>query len=269
MNHAQCRELFVDAVYAELSPDRMKNFRQHLDSCTECSEAFGKLTSVINTMNVRRRDELSPADWVAFWNGLTPELDRRSRPASGWLARVPDLPALWSPRLRVGFVAVGFLLVGVLVGRMFFPAGDMSADAEQPVSAEQAALRQETMNYLDRSKILLLGIVNSDDGFPEPQSLKRQQEFSRILVDEGGALKGRLTAGGEQQLRELIGDLEVILLQIANLEIENDFPGMEIIRGGVDRKGILLKINLEKMKSGEASRRRIDKEESNTSRSMI
>ena len=49
-------------------------------------------------------------------------------------------------------------------------------------------------------------------------------------------------------LRALIDDLEVILLQIANLEAEHDVPAIELVRSGVDRRGILLKIQVEQMR---------------------
>ena len=60
-------------------------------------------------------------------------------------------------------------------------------------------------------------------------------------------LKDDLTDANRRKLYQLVSDLEVILLQIANLESQNDLPAVEMIRSGVDRRGILLKINLEEM----------------------
>ena len=47
-------------------------------------------------------------------------------------------------------------------------------------------------------------------------------------------------------------DLEVILLQIANLETEYDLPTIEMVKSGVDRRGVLLKINIEEMRKNES-----------------
>ena len=52
----------------------------------------------------------------------------------------------------------------------------------------------------------------------------------------------------QNQIYNLISDLEVILLQIANLESEYNLPAIEMVKNGVDRKGILLKINIEEMR---------------------
>jgi hypothetical protein len=45
-------------------------------------------------------------------------------------------------------------------------------------------------------------------------------------------------------LEDLIASLEIILLQIANLESDNDFEAIELVREGINRQGILMEINL-------------------------
>ena len=68
-------------------------------------------------------------------------------------------------------------------------------------------------------------------------------------VKEAAFLKTELTSPDQQRLHNLIADLEVILLQIANLESQIDVDGIEMVKSGVDRRGILLKINLEEMET--------------------
>jgi hypothetical protein len=67
-------------------------------------------------------------------------------------------------------------------------------------------------------------------------------------VAESGQLQADLEGPDQQRLRELVADLEVILLQIANLEAQHDMPGIEMVQHGVERSAILLKINLEEMR---------------------
>ena len=66
---------------------------------------------------------------------------------------------------------------------------------------------------------------------------------------EADVLKNDLTDSQQHRLQKLVADIEMILLQIANLEETQDLPAVEMIRSSVDRKGIMLKINLEKMKT--------------------
>jgi hypothetical protein len=53
-----------------------------------------------------------------------------------------------------------------------------------------------------------------------------------------------LKGPGQRRLRELVADLETVLLQIANLESGNDLEAVEFVKQGVENRGLLLKINL-------------------------
>ena len=272
MTHDTARRLFVDALYGELSPEDRKSFDEHLADCNACAKEFQDLEGVAGVMSLRERDELGPEDWKAFWNVLASAAGARSAPHTGPARKKWTLIGRPIPALRFGVVAILIFVIGVSVGRFGLSPGDDTAEGRSPVGitpVESAALRDEAMGYLERSKILLLGVVNADEIVPERGQLSRQQEVSRVLVSEGGDLRAKLNRSGQQQLEELVADLEVLLLQIANLEIENDFPGLEIIRGGVDRKGILLKINVEQMKAQQQRSAPLPRVEEHTSRSMI
>ncbi|MGH9856602.1 MAG: hypothetical protein ACRD4B_02040, partial [Acidobacteriota bacterium] len=116
----------------------------------------------------------------------------------------------------------------------------------------QANLDQRTQQFLGRSEIILLGLVNYDPQIDEPAGLDitRQKAVSRNLIHEASYLKRQLADGDDRRLEKLVTDLELILLQIANLEEKEDVPEIELVKSGVDRKGLLLKINLEQMKTG-------------------
>ena len=82
--------------------------------------------------------------------------------------------------------------------------------------------------------------------------LERKQELAGELIQEAVFLKSELEKTREQQLAGLVEDLERIMRQIANLEMQQDIPSIELIQRGVDKGDLLLKINLEKMKMEEA-----------------
>jgi hypothetical protein len=43
---------------------------------------------------------------------------------------------------------------------------------------------------------------------------------------------------------ELVGDLEKIMIELANLEEEHDLPNVELIRTGIRRENLLFKIRM-------------------------
>ena len=56
---------------------------------------------------------------------------------------------------------------------------------------------------------------------------------------------------------QLVEDLEIILLQIANLEEDVDLPAIELIQNTAQNTGVLLKINVEQMRRDAASQSRL------------
>lgn len=92
----------------------------------------------------------------------------------------------------------------------------------------------------------------SDLVTPDAIDLYHLKHVSRQLVQEAEPLRVQLTQPEQQPLRELISDLEVILLQISNLEAKQDLPGIDLVRSSVNRKAILLRINLEEIQQLDA-----------------
>jgi hypothetical protein len=155
------------------------------------------------------------------------------------------------PAVSFGLAGAALVAVGVILGQLMvrMPVSLESGAFESDIAAaERILLNEKALNYLERSKVLLLGIVNSASAGTAPVSLVKEQEVSRMLVSEAAALKNELSDADHRRMVQLINDLEVVLLQIANLEAQKDFPALEIVRNGVERRGILLKINLEQMR---------------------
>ncbi|MBN4056134.1 hypothetical protein JYT20_00260 [Rhodothermus sp. AH-315-K08] len=148
---------------------------------------------------------------------------------------------------------MSILIIGVLLGQGMQQPEPADIAAASPVSAEDAemiAVEARAFSYLDRSKILLLGVVNFDPATEDPASLgsPHRSRLAQNLLQEASFLKTRLSRSDQQRLRALVGELEVILLQLANLEERVDIPDIEIVRDGVDRNAILFKIDLEEMR---------------------
>ena len=119
---------------------------------------------------------------------------------------------------------------------------------------EVQRVSQRTYNYLEKSKVLLLGVVNMDDeyGQSDQLDLKPQQKLSRELIHEAAYLKKVLDNSDQRRLQALVGELERILLQIVNLEETYDLESVDLIKTSVRRNGILLKINVEEMHHDDA-----------------
>lgn len=216
------------------------------------------MAATLQTFSHRERTEPGEKFWENYWDNLEYKLDAPEK--SGFSVKL-WWQQLWGrfqfqPQLAYRFaVGLALVAVGVLIGKFYFS----SPQTQQPyltetlqlaeLPAAKASLETRVNRYIDRSKILLLGLVNFDASEEDTYALglPYQIKISRDLVHEAAYLKGELTDPAQMQLRELIADLELILLQIANLEIEQDLASIDVVKSGVDQTGILLKINLDKM----------------------
>jgi hypothetical protein len=105
--------------------------------------------------------------------------------------------------------------------------------------------------YLQRSKVLLLALANFDPATDNAATLNlpTQRHISESLVQEAVYLKSELRDPAELRLRELVDDLEVTLLQIANLENEHDLAALEMVQSSVTNQALLFRIDLSQLSS--------------------
>jgi hypothetical protein len=144
------------------------------------------------------------------------------------------------------------VVLGIYIGRMIFSpsASEVQQARQLPTIGSQVEQSAEyihrAQNYIERSKLILLALINFDPETEDPYALNLpfQQQVSRELVSEASFLKQGIADSDQRRLRDLITDLEVILLQIANLESERDFEAIELVKKGVDSRGILLQIHV-------------------------
>lgn len=135
----------------------------------------------------------------------------------------------------VGFAAM--LAVGIGIGRM-------TARQDVAPPAQQAAISDVTPNrvtyqvavtqHLDRAETLLTSFrTQPADGAPDPQLALYARELlssTRLLLDS--------PAGDDPQVAALLGDLELILAQIARLSGPST-EEREIIQDGMNRTAVL------------------------------
>jgi hypothetical protein len=242
----QVRRLFIEALYDELDPDAKQSFHAHLESCIRCRKAFRKMKRALGVMSRRVRVEPPQQFWDGYWTNLEQRMRQEKKVV------VPQ-KIRWIYRAAAVVLLIG---AGVILGRFLVPPQTVITDS-RPGGPEivPAKLEQRTQNFLGRSEILLLGLVNFDPETEEPASLdlSKQKSVSKDLIQEAAYLKKELKDSDDRRLEKLVGDLELILLQIANLEEKEDLPEIELVKNGVDRKGLLLKINLEQMRSQKPS----------------
>jgi putative zinc finger protein len=263
MTCERARELFVEGLYGELSPDLQHEFSAHVDACPSCAPELQKLKQTLSIMSQRRVAEPGEGFGGALWNKINARLGEEGSESQGpipagrilgpgkKIALRPPLMPAWA----YGIAATILLAVGIYLGRTYFSTprsegGQRSTPlALVPAPESEDSTTREAVAYLQRSKNLLIGLTNLDEEHRTSLDLRHNQEVSRQLIEQGSILTVSLNKPSQQQIRQLILDLEVILLQLANIEVKPGVRAIEMVQNGLDQKSILLKINLEEMRS--------------------
>ncbi|NIM17136.1 MAG: hypothetical protein GTO45_34475 [Candidatus Aminicenantes bacterium] len=259
------RELFDEEFYEELNKEQETLLENHLQECPACRAEYNDMTSMLLFMKKRARVEPGPGFWDGYQVRLMDRMEKEevlvSKPGK---KRVTFFHALIpGPRWAYQAVAaVVLVVIGIFLGRELFPPAPPTNLAKRmgqpPVVAKLepgSELMNHTQDFIERSKVLLLAIINFD---PETEdtyvlNLPYQQEVSKKLLRRVGWIKKEFaTVNGlpplhhkrYRQLKELVTDLEIILLQVANLESGADISTIELVKNGVKIKGVLFKMQL-------------------------
>ena len=254
------KALLTDALFDELDAVDQDLFTSHVRDCPICAARFAPLNDTLSVMKKRERQEPDEDFWAEFWPQISRKFERELEQQQDRTQETPTHPKLWVGVPQWVFQAAAAILlvtVGIFIGRsLYFPkkartgSGPLYAQRAEDTQKNEDLIRRAG-SYIDKSKLILVALVNFDSREEDPFTLNMpfQQKISQDLVRQASLLKSDLEDAKQKRLLELVSDLELILLQIANLEDEVDTDAIEIVQDGVDRKGILLKIDLFDMRN--------------------
>jgi len=232
----KCQEYInslIDGSYQQMNDENRQKFEKEMDK--DCLDSFNKMKSTLQLMEQYQVPDPGKEYWDNYWDKLEERLETSKKSSS-----IP-----WSALMRIAAI----LFVGVFIGYLIFGSPDIPneiADSTNP-DIQMAALNKKTADVLEDSKILLLGIVNMNS--PEDNSeiidFSFQKKISNDLLLQTADLKQQLSKIKNRRMVSLINELELILMQIANLEDDFDLPAIEMVKQGAENQSLLFKINME------------------------
>lgn len=266
MKCRQIEELFELSLDGGLSAAQQADLKRHLARCQSCAEKYREAQELVALFRRRKSLDLPAEFFEGYWTRLQSRMEREgifdpeNPEEKPWSFSIFTRRFPWIPQAAAALV---LLVVGILIGRIFLPtSGKTGIQKEYQSVRKQSSLSPQlaasTREYIDQSKVLMLALINFDPSRDEYQALNfpRQAEISDALVRQTGDLKGRLADARQQRLLELVEDLEVILLQIANLGTDPDIASIQMIGDGVDERGIIFKIQLLELQQSTQNRKK-------------
>jgi hypothetical protein len=251
----KCRSLFLEYFYGELDAPKKEFFDEHLSVCETCKSRFAEMKTVLQFTGKRVRPEPPEESWDSYEERLARRIETEEASPVGREALWVHLGRRFNAAPKWTFqaaAAVALIVIGVFISRSLFSpriTGVQLASQRLELTTPQqpeTTLIHRSQDYIERTKLILLALVNFDPSLEDPYALNLpyQKQVSKELVKEASFLKKELADSDEERLENLIVSLEMILLQIANLESENDLDAIAFVRDGINRRGILMEINL-------------------------
>jgi Putative zinc-finger len=238
------------------TPERVR-LMAHLEGCESCARSFESYEEIFSSVAERVRSEPPVEFWEGYYDRLQEKLGRQHPdsspgPLGSRLAEYLSglISALGPVRPALGIaVVIALVGAGVFLGRsdLFKRTDPETALTGTGTLPEET--RAEAELYMERSRTVLLGLANFDSKQDDPDllNLPRRREIAQVLVNRTPELKSALARTDQDRLRRLIADLEVILIQIANMDQTSDLVEIETVKSGVDRKALLFKIDIQEM----------------------
>ena len=277
--HQETRNALYEYLTEELDPAERARVEEHLLTCSVCRDS---LTVLREAFAVLPKPETDPAAErpEEFWESFPALVERRLRvrPLRRWegiIARIRD-ELLSFAVMRRGHLALTGIATGlcaIALALLLRPAAPPVALPQQQnlppaVAEEQPPMTSEptvstpsigaprispaappskisaerVSDYFRKSKILLIGVTNLKHDQDSTPDLSTEQHVSRALVREARYL--RQEPGLSPKAKELIDELNRVLIQLANLSEHNDASGIEIVRGGIRQENLLFKIRM-------------------------
>jgi hypothetical protein len=263
-------------MHEPLERELAQELEQHLAGCAACRDLGLELEALADLLEAHGRRVPHPARLEQVWTRLAPELDRvdaarsaGAAPADGRPAPRPAatrrragaglLPARWRPVLQLA-AAAALLLVGfgagLWIGGTDEPPRDRlqaRADGQDPAlpspassDAAGTSVDADLRSYLESARPLLLAIVNrrTEDAAAAGLDLSLERRTAQRLAGRAGPLVERLGAERRRRERDLVAELELVLLQLANLSEHEQAAALTTIQEMLANRSLLIQVEL-------------------------
>jgi hypothetical protein len=270
MKHLSDEDLLLD-YYEEALPEQRAAMRAHREGCAECQALDRELRGVLALVNTQPLPDAPPDFEREMWARLEPHISTRvvsGCPGSPTafaralreLRRVsPKLQRRRSPRSDEGgsrtwwnvevprwalaAAAVVLAAGSFALGRVWdTPSAPSVVSVDDARTMSERMLRSEVEEHLERSQRVLVELVNADDS--APVVLASDRERAADLVAAGRLYRHSVEEIGDTETRDLLEDVERVLVEIANgpeLETSND---LSEVRARISNQDLIFRLRV-------------------------
>ncbi|MEZ5293091.1 MAG: hypothetical protein R2745_18565 [Vicinamibacterales bacterium] len=211
----------------------------HLAGCAECRAALDRLARTLSFVDAAPGEEPDAGFEARLWSRLAPAL------------HIPRAQPRWrTGATRWALLAAAAGLVLAFVGGWLVrdrsaaaPAVATTAPApsagsgEAPAAVQTRVLVLAVGDHLERTEAVLAELMNTSD-------VGMERDRAAELVAANRLLRQTAAQTGEDELDDVLGDIERVLVEVANAPPEASDAALEALRARVERRGILFRVRV-------------------------
>ena len=224
-------------VYFDEFADR-PGAEAHLAGCESCRRGLADLGEtlalVADYQEVQAPDGFERVMWARVERQLQ---DATPRGWRTWFA---------PRRLALAAGAASLVLAAFVAGRWTTPttptpATAVVADGAASAPAPERVLLGAAGEHLDRSQRVLVELLNAEPGGALPVA---ERERAADLVAASRLIRQSASDAGETALADVLGDLERVLMELANGTDEDTAAELRQLRERIESRGILFRMRV-------------------------
>jgi hypothetical protein len=256
------RDLLPLLHYEALEGAERRRVLDHLGGCAACAARFEETRRTLLAVTA---DSVFPRENEVDWPAFAQETALRARDAAR-LRPVPTAPA--SPRRSRAVLWGGLAAAAVAAALAALPlwrGTGVPETSPAPVQTSDAAhllevglARRSAERSLREGRAVLLGLMETpvrcrrDDGGID---VALEKERARDLLRRLGVQSQSLLEPGDRRLAELLSALQDLLLDVSALDDCTASAQLRALREAIERRQLLLRIDLMVGEAGEGGRR--------------
>jgi hypothetical protein len=258
---AHVRERLFDYLKGDTLAEEAGSVEEHLSRCAACREDLRMLREAVGLLPRRGKlpsDERDEEFWASFPSTVEERIAMAKKSRTSVFAAAADRISSFvhfnRTPLLAGSGALAAIALAVLLLMRPAPVTAPAVPGNSPQTGTEAGnpdpAGTQLHDYLKKSRVLLVGVSNMRTGGDNTFDLSVERRESRELVHEARDLKRQPL---DPRSAKLVGDLEKILIELANSDRTQDVPDVEIIRSGIRDHNLLFKIRMTESALAEAA----------------
>jgi hypothetical protein len=239
--------------YGELDAVDRLALEQHLRACPACRQRLDDLHAIRAALATRPLVNAPPAgDWSGFMRRLDSEIGRAGI-ARNPEPKSPRTPEPWNLRTLVALAAMLALVTLGVFAAMRFRSTVETRVAVAPPAAETATastgpahpdrgLRDGSMEHLERSKLVVLGLATRDP-HARAQDWQYERALAGTLLSDTRLYRQAAIQDGASDVARVMRDLETVLLE-ASMSDRTDPAALERVQRLIVKRDLLVKMQV-------------------------